>query len=144
MQADIEIIRDIELQIPVQDNNTLLITVVVLLFTMGIISIVAYRRSRGRRNIAVRSVKRLARAHQSGSISNNACAYEIAALMQHGLNLTQVSAGTSFPESLTGQRSRWYSFVNRLDQARYTMASIPASSMKQLLRDAEFWLRRWP
>ena len=144
MQPTTQTIRDIELPMLAQDEHTLLIFGVIAFSLFVVYGAIVYHRSRSKRFQAVRALRRLARALQAQSINNQSCAYEVASLMQRGLNLSRIAESTFFPPSLSEHRNRWQSFVTSLDQARYAAKPFPISSLNQLLFEAEYWLKRWP
>ena len=144
MKPQIQTIRDIELPLPAQDDNALLTYIAIFIVVSVMLGVLYYRRARHARYKALRSLKHLARSLHKGSANPCRCAFEIAALLQHGLNLTRVSAKTGCPASLCEHRQRWQSFVDRLDAARYSTAPISDSTLVQLIAEAQFWIKRWP
>jgi hypothetical protein len=144
MPPESQTIRDIELPLIAQDDTGLLFFVAVTLVFFAIVGILLYVRRRSARVKALRAVKRLSRQRLTESVDHQACAFEIASLLRHGLNLRQVSAGVILPDPLREYRPRWRLFVDNLDTARYTPSPVTIDTLQWLFRDAEFWLKRWP
>ncbi len=80
----------------------------------------------------------------STATDNRYAAFQLAAILRIGLNLQQVSDSTPLPARLSPLQTRWHTFSRTLHNARYSPADITDDDINNLLKDATFWLRRWP
>lgn len=137
-------ILDIELPAPPQDDNELLLWALVLTGLFAITAFWFWRHSRTKQYRASLAIKQLMLAVNAQSIDSHACAYEISRLLRSALSLTRICAHTPLPGALIHHQKRWQTFVEIMDQARYSPQPCPVSAMNRLLRDANFWLEQWP
>lgn len=89
-----------------------------------------------------RELGKLLHHHNDGHINNHEAVFRLAEILRECLHCQQLSSRTSLPMSLQGYQSRWCTFVNELDAARYSGADIEDAMLDRLANETRFWLGR--
>ncbi len=113
---------------------------VVILILIGAL---IWRRYLSRRGRARSALRRCKRSLLAGSITDQDAAYAIAAALQSGLGLNEVTASMLIPDKIIRKEATWLFFLKQLAQLRY-VREVPSIDMASLFRQADRWLRIWP
>ena len=90
-----------------------------------------------------RELGKLLHHHNDGHINNHEAVFRLAEILRERLHCHQLSSKTTLPMRLQGYQSRWCTFVNELDAARYSGANIEDAMLGRLTNETRFWLGRW-
>jgi hypothetical protein len=130
--------------LPAESNTALVMLILAASVIVLLLLLLTWRRFHSRRGQARRQLRACQANHNARQISNRHAAYEIAAILRHGLGLQQISRATPLPPRIHAQGQRWQTFIQSLHAARYVPADCPDQQLAQLFAEATFWLRRWP
>lgn len=145
VRSKLDGIADIEPPLLPPDSGTEIIIFSIL--GIGLVLLLAYLFWRYRYSLRGQARRRLLQLQQvqlSTSADNRYTAYQLAAILRIGLGLRQVSESTPLPSKIAPHRARWHAFVQQLYHARYAPADVTDGVIISLIKDATFWLRRWP
>lgn len=108
-----------------------------------LLGLLIWRRYLSRRGRARLALRRCHRRLMAGDITKQDAAYGIAAALQAGLGLHEVTASMHIPGKIIRKEGTWLFFLKQLANLRYAH-DIQNVDMASLFRQAERWLRIWP
>ena len=144
MKDTINTILDIAPPPAPPDDNTLFLSVMALFTTAIIVILVLWRKKYAGRQRSRRQIRRLYKSIEHKTINIQSCAYELSATLRNALGLSKLTTSTALPIKLAAYQDRWLDFTKSLDQARYSAEPCTVVDIKKLLKEAEFWIKRWP
>lgn len=137
-------ILDIALPLaPLDSGPGLYTSIAIIVLLSGIVAGMGYYWWQTPRQRYLRELGKLLHKHNHGHINNHQTVFMLAEILRGRLNQHQLSATTPLPGNLSGDKSRWCTFINELDAARYSCGNINDAMLDRLSNETRFWLGRW-
>ena len=144
--ADIEAPGSPTAQCLICDPNLWLTLVLILMLLLGCGYWLwhYYLSSRGQARRQLARLQHAVMQPEATTADTHTIAFQIARVLQQGLALRKVSQQTHLPAALFTHSQRWRRYNESLSRARYAPQQIDKNQLSELLRETDFWLRRWP
>lgn len=118
------------------------IAAIIILFII-IIAILVYQWWHRPRQHCQRQLQNLLQQYQDGQVNSHETAFQLAAILRERLYTRKLCGNTTLPLHLRQHHSRWQTFLNELNSARYAATDIDEPAIGRLANEARFWIRRW-
>jgi hypothetical protein len=137
-------ILDIALPLAPVDSSWGIYTIIAIIIVLSGIAIgIGYRWWKMPRQRCRRELGKLLHQHEDGYINTHDAVFKLAEILRERLHSHQLSSEADLPMHLRRYQSRWCTFINELDTARYSGAQIKGPVLDRLANETRFWLGRW-
>lgn len=137
-------ILDIALPLAPVDSGLGFYTIIAIIVLLsGIVIGIGYSWWKNPRQRCRRKLGKLLHHHEDGHINAHEAVFRLADILRERIHCHQLSGKTGLPMHLQRYQSRWGTFINELDAARYSGAEIEAPVLDRLASETRFWLGRW-
>lgn len=137
-------ILDITLPLaPLDSGWGLYTSIAIIVLLSGIVIGIGYSWWKKPRQRCRRELGKLLHQHKDGHINAHEAVFRLAEILRERMHRQQLSSKADLPMHLQRYQSRWCTFVNELDAARYSGAAIEEPVFGRLASEASFWLGRW-
>ena len=128
---------------PVDDGIGVYSLIAMIVLLSGIVIAIGYRWWQKPRQRCRRELGRLLHQYSDGHINSRAAVFWLAEILRKRMHCHQLSSKTGLPVHLQVYQSRWYTFIEELDAARYSGTDIEEAVLGRLTGETSFWLGRW-
>ena len=119
------------------------ITAAIIIVLSGISISLFYYWWHSPRQHSKRQLALLLHQHNNGQIAPRQAIFRLAMIMRERIHCHQLDCEYNLPTHIQQYQSRWSTFINELDLARYSDIDIDAPRFQRLASEACFWVGRW-
>jgi hypothetical protein len=137
-------ILDIALPLAPADSGWGIFTVIAIIIVLsGIVIGIGYGWWETPRQRCRRELGKLLHQYKDGHINAHEAIFRLAEILRERLNYHKLSGEAELPMHLQRHQSRWCTFINELDAARYSGEELEEPVFDRLANETRFWLGRW-
>ena len=125
----------------VDSSNAWLVTFALIIMAVSLMAF--WRWYRSERQQSIRRLNRLRSAFHAQELSPRQVSYWLAAFLKRRLRTNHLAPGVA-PLIAETEQARWDDFTRRLHESRYAPNEGKDQDVLSLLKEAKYWLRRWP